>query len=198
MRLTPQAKAARRANARKSSGPKSDAGKSRVARNALAHGLSIPLGLLPNAKERIEALAEALLVSLGFSKSDASAWHAACSFTEAQLDCERIRSMRHDALTRAIIRHEKAPKAEFKTVMSRAKATKDFDQMLKMVDTLSDGRFVSSNPPLPEKYKLLSSLLQSFDRYERRAISRRKKALRLLSELQSTMEAPNPIGKKAS
>lgn len=82
--------------------------------------------------------------------------------------------------------------------MSRAKATKDFDQMLKMVDTLSDGRFVSSNPPLPEKYKLLSSLLQSFDRYERRAISRRKKALRLLSELQSTMETPNPIGKTAS
>ncbi len=98
-----RAKQARRTNARKSSGPKTEAGKLRVSRNALTHGLSIPIGLLPNSRAAIERLAHIILESINLSKNDPTAWYAACSFSEAHLDVERIRSLRSQALSRSII-----------------------------------------------------------------------------------------------
>lgn len=184
MRLTERTKRAkqvRRENARHSSGPKTEAGRLRASRNALTHGLSIPFGLLPNAKPAIEKLATALLASLETPQSDVSTWYAACAFAEAQLDLERIRSLRHDALTQEIVSVKKAAKDEFKAVMAVAKMTGDFDAMFKEVDTLLRGRVVTQKPSIFERYKSVAPLLQRLDRYERRALSRRKNALRLLS-----------------
>lgn len=65
--------------------------------------------------------------------------------------------------------------------------------MFELVAKLSEGLLVSSNPHLPEKYSLLTSILQSLDRYERRDLLRGKKALRLLSELQSALKITDPI-----
>jgi hypothetical protein len=70
--------------------------------------------------------------------------------------------------------------------LSAAKHIEDDDEEADFVIENSRERFVESNPPLPEKCKLIASLLQRLDRYERRALSRRKKALRLLSDLQRT------------
>jgi len=48
--------AANRANARKSSGPRSASGKTRASRNALKHGLNTPMSGVAFARE-VEALA---------------------------------------------------------------------------------------------------------------------------------------------
>jgi hypothetical protein len=52
--------AANRRNARRSTGPRSSAGKHRVSRNALRHGLSISVTANPAVAERIERLARAI------------------------------------------------------------------------------------------------------------------------------------------
>lgn len=181
-----RAKQARRTNARKSSGPKTEAGKLRVSRNALTHGLSIPIGLLPNSRAAIERLAHIILESINLSKNDPTAWYAACSFSEAHLDVERIRSLRSQALSRSIIQLIIPTQKDFRKLLSAAKRIEDDDEEADFVIEYSGERFVESNPPLPEKYRLIASLLQRLDRYERRALSRRKKALRLLSDLQRT------------
>jgi hypothetical protein len=46
-----------RENARASTGPKTTQGRSRTARNALRHGLSLPLSSDPALSEEVEALA---------------------------------------------------------------------------------------------------------------------------------------------
>jgi hypothetical protein len=194
MRLTErdkQAKKARRLNARKSSGPKTETGKSRVSRNALTHGLSIPFGLLPNASGAIDRLAFAILASINLPESDPRAWQIACVFAEAQLDLERIRSFRKKALSEPIVKFVVPTLKEFRKLLSASKRIEDPEEAVDYVIDNSRERVELNSPPLPERYKLLASRLQRLDRYERRALSRRKNALRLLSELQGGTPALN-------
>jgi hypothetical protein len=66
---SPQKRAANRANARKSSGPKSSAGKSRSSLNSVKHSLTRPIDALPWG-DHLGALAK-LLEQEGLSSSDA-------------------------------------------------------------------------------------------------------------------------------
>ena len=108
MNLSAKAKLSRRQNARRSTGPKSLEGKMRVARNALSHGLSIPFGSLPGSDESIEQLAKVILSSIGTSDEglyyERAISTAARQFAEAQLDLERIRSIRVHSLKADIIK----------------------------------------------------------------------------------------------
>jgi hypothetical protein len=52
---------ANRANARKSTGPRSSAGKKRASRNALRHGLTAAMRLAPSGEVGVEAFAEQLV-----------------------------------------------------------------------------------------------------------------------------------------
>ena len=53
--------AANRKNALRSTGPKTSPGKRKAARNALRHGLAIPVWSDPSLSERIEALSRLVL-----------------------------------------------------------------------------------------------------------------------------------------
>src|SRR2546429_2861300 len=59
--------AANRRNARASTGPKTAAGKARVARNARRHGLNVPLAADPALSREVEALAQAICRGFGVS-----------------------------------------------------------------------------------------------------------------------------------
>ena len=48
---------ANRRNAKKSTGPRTGAGKSRVATNAFRHGLAVPIAALPELETRVTVLA---------------------------------------------------------------------------------------------------------------------------------------------
>jgi hypothetical protein len=84
--------AANRANAKRSTGPKTAAGKRRSSRNAYRHGLS---GALPDDLLTIaatEALAQAVLCDTGSEHEDA------ITFARAQLKLRLIRKVRHELL----------------------------------------------------------------------------------------------------
>ena len=87
--------AANRANAKKSTGPKTAAGRSKSSRNALRHGLSAPLRLDPVTSVKAAAIAQALARD-GASEEQLA---AAAEYAEAHLELLRIRAVRHELAT---------------------------------------------------------------------------------------------------
>lgn len=84
--------AANRANAKRSTGPRSAVGKLRSSRNAYRHGLSYPFRFDRAASEKVEALTR-LLVGEGANGPQLA---AAVEFAEAQLELLRIRTVRRE------------------------------------------------------------------------------------------------------
>jgi hypothetical protein len=81
---------ANRENAKKSTGPKTVAGRARSSRNALRHGLSLPLKLDAEAAAKAKQIRQ-MLVS---EQPDAGNGSAASEVAQAQLDLSRIRAVR--------------------------------------------------------------------------------------------------------
>jgi hypothetical protein len=127
--------AANRNNAKKSTGPRSKAGREVSRRNALRHGLAIDIGTDPAFHDDIEKLARALSISSGLHIVGDNAREAA----KAELDLLRIRKIRASLL-------------EMSYFAVRAPvAGQEDDNLAKL------------------------------ERYERRAFSRRKRALRAMN-----------------
>jgi hypothetical protein len=126
--------AANRNNARKSTGPRSKAGREVSCHNALRHGLAVPIGSASEFREEIEKLAR--LFSGRPLHSDQRAREAA----EAELDLLRIRKIRAGL---------------FET-------------------------FYHADTVLPDGLAELNDKLGKLERYERRAFSRRNRALRAM------------------
>jgi hypothetical protein len=82
--------AANRNNAKKSTGPRSEAGREASRRNARRHGLAVAVGTDPAFHDDIEKLAKALSLSRGMQGVDERAREAA----GAELDLLRIRKIR--------------------------------------------------------------------------------------------------------
>ena len=128
--------AANRSNAKKSTGPRSDAGRQVSRRNALRHGLAIDIRTDPAYSGDIEQLAKILSHARGRQNVSDNARDAA----EAVLDLFRIRKVR------AFL---------FETIYSPETAPQDC--LLELNDKLA-----------------------KLGRYERRAFSRRNRALRAI------------------
>jgi hypothetical protein len=82
--------AANRANAKKSTGPKTAAGRLRSSRNAFRHGLSLPLRLDTATSKKADAIARLLTRD----QADAEQLTAATEVAQAQLELLRIRAVR--------------------------------------------------------------------------------------------------------
>jgi len=82
--------AANRANAQKSTGPKTAAGRLKSSRNALRHCLSLPLRLDMVTLEKADAIARLLTPD----QADAEQLTAATEVAQAQLELLRIRAVR--------------------------------------------------------------------------------------------------------
>ena len=82
--------AANRANAQRSTGPKSAAGKRKASRNAYRHGRSRPMPLDPLATARVEAIVRALVDA----DAGVAGQEAAREWAEAQLEVLRVRGVR--------------------------------------------------------------------------------------------------------
>jgi hypothetical protein len=172
--------AANSANAQRSTGPTSPAGKQRVARNALSHGLAVSVWADPSCSAQVEALT-ALIAGEGAEESRLS---LARRIAEAQIDLIRVRAAR----IRLLARGTDDPKEEYLT---------EFYRMLKVAipllrdygkagdaDTHSSSRLDSLYHPLSAAERDAAVIgdaakqLARLDRYECRALSRRKAAIR--------------------
>ena len=77
-------------NAKKSTGPRTAAGKVRASKNALQHGLAVPIDFLPELVKRRDQISAAM--------KDAGVGEGATALAEALLQLERIRATRSAAL----------------------------------------------------------------------------------------------------
>jgi hypothetical protein len=145
---------ANRANARASTGPKTAQGRARTARNALRHGLSVPVFSDSVFSEEVDALAR----EIAGPDAGAEVLELARRVAEAQIDLRRVRYAHHQVL-----------------------------RGLRVVGAFTptpDGvvEFLDSKPSGPLKLAMILSdkagQLLAIDRYERRALSRRKFAIR--------------------
>lgn len=172
--------AANRANARKSTGPKSPAGKTRVAANALRHGLAISIATLSGYEEPARQLA-ALIA--GADASD-ELIALARPIAEAQLDLRRIRAARLALLEQAVKDPDFPPEKVSRQLLALRL------RLAEAIMRLPDNMVIKSlakvcaprqwTPPERMAAAITGDLRQlaSLDRYERRASSRRKAAIR--------------------
>lgn len=179
MSSSERAKANRR-NAQKSTGPKTAAGKRKVAGNALSHGLAVPVACVPELGEVAERLARRLA---GDAPSPARL-QAARRVAEAQADLARIRQAKMDLLAQPMANPTYRSVAEWLDILKFVNRVADrpdrnrlsFEKMM-LIDKTSRERA----DPAGRAAAVLADLshrLAVIDRYERRALSRRKAAIR--------------------
>jgi len=170
--------AANRINARASTGPKTATGKTRSARNAYRHGLSISVLKDPVFCEQVEEFAK----QLANPGDSAEIQILARQVAEAQIDLVRIRQARDCAVSLAFADPYYAPS-------SSQLGLKELQWLVKNIGTLADPPLKISRAlewPYAGDKKLttifidLNKRLVALSRYERRTLSRRKFAVREL------------------
>jgi hypothetical protein len=187
---------ANRLNGKKSHGPKTIEGRTRSARNALKHGLARSLVNIHGARERVESLA------LSWVGSDAEPIQIeqARKAAEAHLELERIEASRHAILAEPWVKEiHKQPRI----ILREANAWLDIQEQISRVvekdnptekdvtrleQLIEKRKSISLTPIIQETtmdFGEIASELIKLERYERRARSRRKKALRELDRLRA-------------
>ena len=171
-----------RANARASTGPKTSAGRARSARNALRHGLNVPIADLEVFSPEVERLAEAIR---GTQPGDAQLERPVRLVAEAQIDMHRVRQARHRFLADKLSQrdYQKLSTVRLKkellrrNLLGRMTGIPLFQGLIDRVGQFPEGA---------EKFALIlqqeSRQLALFDRYENRARRRRNRAIRALDE----------------
>ena len=163
---------ANRANAQASTGPRTAKGKARAAQNAHRHGLNLPVVSDPVLSEQCKMLARKIA---GVSGNEA--YQLACRVAEAEIDVIRIRQARLDLLARNLTDPDYG-KAE--VMAYNCKLMTKILPYINLVPQLTEMLRVPPEGP----HKIMAALsdltkqLRLIDRYERRALSRRKFAIR--------------------
>jgi hypothetical protein len=166
--------AANRSNGRRGCGPRTAAGKASSRRNALRHGLSVPLVNVPGMCAEVEKLAR---IIAGANADDTQLGHARM-VAEAQLDLMRIRGIK-SAIMNSLTAKVNPPSAGIFAEEVKI-SSEGGDAGLVSDDFSSEGGCSQELAMIPPVLRQLSRL----ERYECRAISRRRRAMRAFLAVQ--------------
>jgi hypothetical protein len=188
----PRRIAANRANARSSTGPRTEQGKARAARSAFRHGLSIPVLSDPVLAKEVEDLA---LKIVGEDK-DPALLELARAIAEAHVDLERVRTMRYQIIARMPGEPDPDPPSElfkffpYKRRETRSSIAAEYRQKDLAKYALKKIEDIKRTDPAQRFLATISDrpfTLDRLDRYERRALSRRKFAIRAFDAARAEM-----------
>ena len=166
---------ANRANARASTGPQTTRGRARAARNALRHALSPPVCSIPALSDEVETLAR----EIAGRGANAQTQELARRVAEAQIDLRRVRSARHQFLFDTLSKenYESCGNMRMQVKLPRSLLRPNPPDI-----SMEALEFATSTPQGPDKLATILSgeakKLLAMDRYEGRALSRRKFAIR--------------------
>jgi len=188
--------AANRTNARRSTGPRTATGRLRASLNALKHGLAVPASAHPEFQHDIDQLARVLA---GEAQDDPIVMVRALRVAEAAIEVQRARRARHELLRRwdltsgvprvikppetppdprparerlAHLAHEKSREA---LIRALERSMKRLSRMVKPLPPRDDSRQEAARNAAWDD---LLHQLGRLDRYERRARSRRDRAIK--------------------
>jgi len=170
---------ANRRNAQRSTGPRTEAGKKRVSRNAFRHGLAVAAIRSPEAAPSIAAL----VAQIVDSSSDAVERDIALQIATAHFEAIRARRARHSLsldpgdpydLDMDRFRRDK------KKVMAGIASPDLKDRWYMAAIRIANSGYFTGLDLLEDTLVERAAELRRIERYENRAASRRKKAIREL------------------
>jgi hypothetical protein len=163
-------------NARASTGPKTAHGRANSTKNALRHALSLPVYSDPVMSEAVEALAR----EIAGPDANAEMRELARRVAEAQIDLRRVRCARHRLLSKALSNPSCDAPANVREKLALIGHVLRDDASDLPIGALA--KYLTTAPEGPHKLATIVleevQQLSAMDRYERRALSRRKFAIR--------------------
>jgi hypothetical protein len=171
---------ANRANAQASTGPKTARGRARVAGNALRHALTVCINSIPALSEEADALAR----EIAGTDPQPEIRELASRIAEAQIDLRRVRHERYEILSKSL------SDTDCESESMQQKKWRPVRPNTPMSDDVVE--FLHSKPEGPHKFATIladkARQLLALDRYERRALSRRKFAIRAFDTARRSLE----------
>ena len=170
---------ANQTNAKASTGPKTKAGKASSARNALQHGLAIPISSDPALIPQAETIAQ----TIAGPNASAVSLEKARRIGEAQVELNRVRARRNEALA-AILSKPYKPTITVRQVRLISRFLNRVERgTVGPIDLETVDQVLHPKPPGSDEAVVMNlahgaSELARLDRYERRALSKRKLAIR--------------------